>query len=80
MVLHYTHIQSGDPPSITKQRPGSLEKQHLASCGYNEKLTYQQQGKNIEKYKTLEKIENMISYGSTKPTANCWRETLANTF
>ena len=55
MVLHYIHIQSDHPPSITKQRPGSLEKQHLASYGYNEKLTYQQQGENIEKYKNTGK-------------------------
>ena len=55
MVLHYIHIQSDHPPSITKQRPGSLKKQHLASCGYNEKLTYQQQGENIEKYKNTGK-------------------------
>ena len=66
------HIQSDQPPSITKQLSRSIEKhlsqlssskdifyktapyyeQQLTSCGYNEKLTYQQQGeknKNIRK-------------------------------
>ena len=29
--------------------------QGLANCGYNEKLTYQQQGENIENIKNIEK-------------------------
>ena len=72
---HYIHIQSDHPPSITKQRPRSIEKrlsqlssskdifyetapyyeQRLASCGYNEKLTYQQQGENIENIENIRK-------------------------
>ena len=64
---HYIHIQSGHPPSITKQLPSSIEKclsqlrsskyifyettpyyeQRFASCGYNEKLIYQQEKSNI---------------------------------
>ena len=44
--------------------------QCLASCGYKEKLTYEQQGKNIENNKNIGKIENAILYGLTHPTAN----------
>ena len=44
--------------------------QRLASCGYNEKLTYQQQGEILKTIKTLEKIENAILYSLTCPTAN----------
>ena len=60
--IHYIHIQSDHPLSITTQLPRSTEKrlsqlssskdtfyetapyyeQPLASCRYNEKLTYQQ--------------------------------------
>ena len=31
------------------------DEQRLASCGYNEKLTYQQQGENIENIKNIGK-------------------------
>ena len=54
--------------------------QCLARCGYNEKLTYQQQGKNTENNENIGKIKNAILYGLTHPTANRWRQTLANTF
>ena len=43
--------------------------QRLASCGYNEKLTYQQKGENMKIIKTLEKIENAILYDLTHLTA-----------
>ena len=43
--------------------------QHLARCGYNEKLTYQQQGENIEYNKIIGKIENAILCSLTHPTA-----------
>ena len=49
------------PSSITKQLPWSIEKglpyyeQHLANCGYNEKLTYQQGKNNGNKKKKLGK-------------------------
>ena len=72
---HYIHIQSDDPPSITKQLARSIEKhllqlssskdifyettpyyeQRLAICGYNEKLTYHQQGENNENNKNIGK-------------------------
>ena len=39
--------------------------QRLASFGYNEKLTYQQQVENIENNKTIGKLENGILYGLT---------------
>ena len=64
------------PSSITKQLPWSIEKglpyyeQHLANCGYNEKLTYQQGKNNGNKKKNLGKIENAILYGLTHRTAN----------
>ena len=65
-TLHYIHIQSDNPPSITNQIPLSIEKrfsqisssedifyettpyydQRIANYGYNEKLTYRQQGEN----------------------------------
>ena len=41
--------------------------QRLASCGYNEKLTYQQQRENN---KNIGKNENAILFGLTHPTAN----------
>ena len=43
--------------------------QGLASFGYNEKLTYQQQGENIEYNKIIGKIENAILCSLTHPTA-----------
>ena len=72
---HCIHIQSDNPPSITKQLPRSIEnclsqlssskaifyettsyyEQRIASCGYNEKLTYQQQEENIENNKNIGK-------------------------
>ena len=55
MVLHYIHIQSDHPPSITKQRPGSLEKQHLASCGYNWKTNLSTARRKYWKYKSTGK-------------------------
>ena len=55
MVLHYIHIQSDHPPSITKQRPGSLGKQHLASCGYNWKTNLSTARRKYWKYKNTGK-------------------------
>ena len=43
--------------------------QRLASCEYNEKLTYQSKEKILKILKTG-KIENVILYGLTHPTAN----------
>ena len=45
--------------------------QYLASCGYNEKLPYQQQGENIENIKNIRKNQKPKLYGLTHPTANC---------
>ena len=43
--------------------------QRLGSCGYNEKLTYLQQGENIE---NIENIRiNRKLYGLTHSTGNC---------
>ena len=44
--------------------------QRLASCGYNEKLTYQQQGEINENNKNIGKNRNAILYGLTYPTTN----------
>ena len=93
---NYIHIQSGHPPSITKQLLRSTEKrlsqlspskdifyemtpyyeQRLASCGYNEKLTYQQQGENNENNKNIGKNRkrNIIwfnpPYSNASPAAD----------
>ena len=60
---HPSSITKQLPPSIKKRLPQLLSskdifyetapyyEQRLASCGYNEKLTYQQQGENIENIK-----------------------------
>ena len=58
---HYIDIQSDHPPSITKQllkkfyKTAQYYEQRPASCGYNEKLTYQQQGENIGNIKNMRK-------------------------
>ena len=53
--------------------------QRLARCGYNEKLSINSKEKILKIIKTLGKIKNAILYGLTHPTANLWRQTLANT-
>ena len=42
--------------------------QSLANCGYNEKLTYQQQGESNKN--TRKNQKNAILYGLTHPKAN----------
>ena len=52
-------------------RKAPYYEQCLASCGYNEKLPYQQQGENIENIKNIRKNQKPKLYGLTHPTANC---------
>ena len=50
--------------------------QRLASCGYNEKLTYQQQGENIENIENIRKNRKRNIVWFNPP----YSKSLANTF
>ena len=53
--------------------------QRLASCEYNEKLTYNNKEKIMKIIKILGETENAILYGLTHPTTSRWKQALANT-
>ena len=53
--------------------------QRLASCEYNEKLTYNNKEKIMKVIKILGEIVNAILSVLTHPTTSRWKQTLANT-